>query len=108
MVVDPAGGRVGRGPDGLRHRRPDPADLESSARLLVGPINSDTNTLRASSQLVQTYAELATSWNLLEATVKEMGLEPEAADDLGAAVRTIANDTTRDPDDPRRGTERRS
>ncbi len=68
---------------------------ESSARLLVGPINSDTNTLRASSQLVQTYAEIATSSGLLLATVKEMGLEPDAAADLAGAVRTIANDTTR-------------
>ena len=68
---------------------------ESSARLLVGPINSDTNTLRASSQLVQTYAELAASHTLLEDTVVEMGLDPAAADDLEGAVRTIANDTTR-------------
>jgi capsular polysaccharide biosynthesis protein len=72
---------------------------ESSARLLVGPINSDTNTLRASSQLVQTYAELATSQPLLEATVKQLGVDaanaPDAAVDLAAAVRTIANDQTR-------------
>ena len=68
---------------------------ESSVRLLVGPINSDTNTLRASSQLVQTYAELTTSQGLLEATVKQMGFPPEAAADLAAAVRTIANDQTR-------------
>jgi succinoglycan biosynthesis transport protein ExoP len=68
---------------------------ESSARLLVGPINSDTNTLRASSQLVQTYAELTTSQGLLEATVKQMGLPLEAAADLAIAVRTIANDQTR-------------
>ncbi len=68
---------------------------EASARLLVGPINSDTNTLRASSQLVQTYAELATSQSLLENTVSEMGLPPEAAVDLAGAVRTIANDQTR-------------
>ncbi len=68
---------------------------ESSARVLVGPINSDTNTLRASSQLVQTYAELATSQGLLEATVAELDLEPEAAVILATAVRTIANDQTR-------------
>ena len=68
---------------------------ESSARLLVGPINSDTNTLRASSQLVQTYAELATSQGLLEGTVAEMNLPPEAAASLAGAVRTIANDQTR-------------
>ena len=68
---------------------------EASARLLVGPINSDTNTLRASSQLVQTYAEIATSSGLLEDTVAEMGVPPEAAAGLQGAVRTIANDTTR-------------
>jgi capsular polysaccharide biosynthesis protein len=68
---------------------------ESSARLLVGPINSDTNTLRASSQLVQTYAVLATSTGLMEATVKQMGLPADAGQDLAGATRTIANDTTR-------------
>ena len=68
---------------------------ESTARLLVGPINSDTNTLRASSQLVQTYAELATSQGLMEATVKQMGLPAGGALDLAGATRTIANDTTR-------------
>ena len=72
---------------------------ESSARLLVGPINSDTNTLRASSQLVQTYAELTTSSGLLEATVKQLGVDaaqaPNAALALAAVVRTIANDQTR-------------
>ncbi len=72
---------------------------ESTARLLVGPINSDTNTLRASSQLVQTYAELATSQGLLEATARQMGASvedaPFVAESLAAAVRTVANDTTR-------------
>lgn len=68
---------------------------ESSVRLLVGPINTDTNTLRASGQLVQTYAELAVSQPLLESTVSELGLPPEAADSLAAAVRTTANDQTR-------------
>ena len=69
---------------------------ESSARLLVGPINSDTNTLRASSQLVQTYAELATSQGLLESTVSRDGpRRPSTRSDLAGAVRTIANDQTR-------------
>lgn len=68
---------------------------ESSARLLVGPINSDTNTLRASSQLVQTYAELSTSQAMLGATVQQMGLDAGAAADLAGSVRTIANDQTR-------------
>ncbi len=68
---------------------------EASVRLLVGPINTDTNTLRASGQLVQTYAELATSQPLLESTVKELGLKPEAASELAGSVRTTANDQTR-------------
>ena len=33
---------------------------ESRVSLLVGPINTDQNTLRASGQLVQTYAQLVT------------------------------------------------
>lgn len=68
---------------------------ESSVRLLVGPINTDTNTLRASGQLVQTYAELAVSQPLLESTASELGLPADAADGLAAAVRTTANDQTR-------------
>jgi len=68
---------------------------ESSVRLLVGPINTDTNTLRASGQLVQTYAELAVSQPLLESTAKDLGLPQGAADELAGAVRTTANDQTR-------------
>ena len=79
---------------------------ESSARLLVGPINSDTNTLRASSQLVQTYAELATSSGLLEATVSEMGVEPARGRGRCRSGGRGAHDRQRHdahPDDPRRG-----
>jgi len=68
---------------------------ESTVRLLVGPINTDTNTLRASGQLVQTYAELAVSQPLLETTAAELGLSPEAVVELAASVRTTANDQTR-------------
>ena len=69
--------------------------MKSSVRLLVGPINTDTNTLRASGQLVQTYAELAVSQPLLESTASELGLPPDAADALSSSVRTTANDQTR-------------
>jgi capsular polysaccharide biosynthesis protein len=70
---------------------------ESSVRMLVGPINTDTNTLRASGQLVQTYAELATSTPLLTTTVRSLGLTPEAeaVQELAGNVRTTANDQTR-------------
>ena len=76
---------------------------ESSARLLVGPINSDTNTLRASSQLVQTYAELATSQGLLEGTVSRDG---PAARGRGRASPLRPDDRQRPdphPDHPGRG-----
>ena len=38
---------------------------EAQAQLLVGPINTDSDTLRASGLLVQTYAQLAISPPLL-------------------------------------------
>jgi capsular polysaccharide biosynthesis protein len=38
---------------------------EAEVRLLVGPLNTDVNTLRASGQLARTYAEIATSEPLL-------------------------------------------
>lgn len=68
---------------------------ESTVRLLVGPINTDTNTLRASGQLVQTYAELAVSEPLLQSAAAELGLPQDAAEDLASTVRTTANDQTR-------------
>ena len=67
---------------------------ESSAQLLVGPINTDVETLRAAGALVQTYAELATSRPLLSSTIAELGL-PLTPDELKAATNATANDVTR-------------
>jgi polysaccharide biosynthesis transport protein len=71
-----------------------PPTFESRARLLVGPINTDLNTLRAGGQLVQTYAELVTSRPLLESTVEELGLDLDASD--------LEENVTASPDDVRR------
>jgi capsular polysaccharide biosynthesis protein/Mrp family chromosome partitioning ATPase len=66
---------------------------EAQAQLLVGPINTDSDTLKASGLLVQTYAQLAISPPLLKSTAQEVGnLDPVK---LGQAVRATANDVTR-------------
>jgi succinoglycan biosynthesis transport protein ExoP len=71
-----------------------PPTYESRAQLLVGPINTDANTLRASGQLVQTYAQLATTVPLLTSAIQETGL-PITAAELAPDVRATANDVTR-------------
>lgn len=71
-----------------------PPTYEARTQLLVGPINTDINTLKASGQLVQTYAELVTSQPRLEAVLAELGL-PLTAGELRLATRATANDVTR-------------
>ena len=66
---------------------------EAQVQLLVGPINTDIDTLKASGQLVQTYAQLAISPPLLESTAREVpGVDPVK---LGLGVRATASDVTR-------------
>lgn len=67
---------------------------EARTKLLVGPINTDIDTLRAAGQLVQTYAELVTSQPLLESTIAELGLD-ESAGGLRAGIRATADDVSR-------------
>lgn len=67
---------------------------ESRASLLVGPINADNNTIRASGELVQTYAVLATSQAIVEGVVADAGLNI-SPDKLRSMIRVTANDTTR-------------
>ena len=67
---------------------------EAQVRLLVGPVNTDIDTLKAAGQLVQTYGELVSSRPLLESALAELGLD-RAAGQLRVAVRTTANDVTR-------------
>src|ERR671919_2224958 len=82
---------------------------EAEARLLVGPINTDNDTLRAASSLAKTYAALATSTPLLDATARELNLDP--SENLRRKVDVSANDVTRvltvharDPDPQRAAT----
>jgi succinoglycan biosynthesis transport protein ExoP len=67
---------------------------ETKVRLLVGPINTDIDTLRAAGQLVQTYGELVTSGPLLESTAKELGITTPIGQ-LQANIKTSADDVTR-------------
>jgi capsular polysaccharide biosynthesis protein len=48
------------------------ATHQASVRVLVGPVVADAATLRAASQLAQTYAELARTKPLMEATAAEL------------------------------------
>ncbi len=67
---------------------------EARAQLLVGPINTDVDTLKASGQLVQTYAKLVTSQPILESVIQELNL-PYTPGTLGVNVRATADDVTR-------------
>ena len=66
----------------------------ATSTLLVGPVNGDANTLRGSSLLVATYADLATSASVLDAVSTETGVSLAAGDGPGV-VRATGNDTTR-------------
>ena len=67
---------------------------ESQVKVLVGPLNTDLDTLRASGQLIQTYAQVVTTDEVLASTIQELGLDltPE---ELRSATRSTANDVTR-------------
>lgn len=65
---------------------------EAKAQLLVGPLNTDNDTMRASSSLSQTYAELATSDAILD-EVSEVTDVPRS--ELRDGVRATANGATR-------------
>jgi capsular polysaccharide biosynthesis protein len=67
---------------------------ESRARLLVGPLNTDIDTLRASGELTRTYAELATGAQVLDGAAAAMG-GSVTRDVLRRSVQANANDVTR-------------
>ena len=71
-----------------------PPTYEAQAKVLVGPLNTDTDTLRASGLLVQTYAQYVTTREVLASTIQELGLDLSPAD-LAESVRVTANDVTR-------------
>jgi polysaccharide biosynthesis transport protein len=63
---------------------------DTRAVLLVGPINTDLDTLRAAGQLAHTYAQLATSEPIVNATERRLGLR-----NLDPNISASANDVTR-------------
>ncbi len=83
---------------------------EAQVKVLVGPLNTDTDTLRASGLLVQTYAQYVTTREVLASTIQELGLDLQP-DDLAAATRATANDVTRiltiqvEADDPKQASD---
>ncbi len=71
-----------------------PPTYEARVQLLVGPYNTDTETLRAAGSLVQTYAELVTTQPLLDSAIAEV--DPElSSSELNANTRVTADETTR-------------
>lgn len=68
---------------------------EAQTRLLVGPLNTDIDTLRASGALTRTYAEIAESDQVLDRAATAAAGTPEAGRLLRRAVGANANDTTR-------------
>lgn len=71
-----------------------PPTYEAETQLLVGPFNTDRETLVASGDLVQTYSQLVTTTPLLDSAIAEAGSTLTPAD-LMLATRVTANDTTR-------------
>ena len=71
-----------------------PPTYEAETQLLVGPYNTDRDTLAAAGDLVQTYSQLVTTTPLLESAIRESGADVTPAD-LALATRVTANDTTR-------------
>lgn len=61
---------------------------DSQAVILVGPISADLETLRASGQLAQTYAQLATSRDVVNATERELGLR-NIRDSISASANAV-------------------
>ena len=62
---------------------------EARAKVLVGPVNADVNTLQAATSLAQTYAELVQDGAPIETVSDEFGRS------LGGAVRANADVSTR-------------
>jgi capsular polysaccharide biosynthesis protein/Mrp family chromosome partitioning ATPase len=71
-----------------------PPTYEAETQLLVGPYNTDRETLAAAGDLVQTYSQLVTTTPLLESAIREARVDLTPAE-LALASRVTANDVTR-------------
>jgi receptor protein-tyrosine kinase len=72
-----------------------PAAYEAEARLLVGPLSADKDTLSAAGAQARTYAALATTTPVLDATAQRSGLGDSAAAVRGKVHDVTASDVTR-------------
>lgn len=71
-----------------------PERYESHARVLVGPVNADIDTIRAAASLTETYAQIATSEEVLRGAIEELALAL-SSDDLREAMDVRTDQTTR-------------
>lgn len=71
-----------------------PPTYESRASVLVGPVSGDVDTVRAAGLLVQTFAELSTSDQVLAAAASDAGALSDASA-LRQQVRTTGDNATR-------------
>ncbi|MGP1675225.1 MAG: YveK family protein, partial [Candidatus Limnocylindrales bacterium] len=71
-----------------------PPTYEAETQLLVGPYNTDRETLAAAGALVQTYSQLVTTTPMLKSALDEFGVDTPP-EDFARSVRATANDTTR-------------
>jgi tyrosine-protein kinase len=71
-----------------------PESYAASSRLIVGPINTDAQTLKAAGQIGQTYAELATSEPIVAGVIAKLGLQVTAGE-LTREISASANEVTR-------------
>ncbi|MGH3053082.1 MAG: hypothetical protein ACRDM8_09015, partial [Gaiellaceae bacterium] len=72
-----------------------PPTYEAEARLLVGPLSGERDTLRASGELARTYAEVATLAPILDGAAQRLGLT-ESADSIKNKIEDVSSsDVTR-------------
>jgi capsular polysaccharide biosynthesis protein len=71
-----------------------PPTYQAEAKVLVGPVSADRDVLTASSSLVRTFAELASSPPVQEAALRDVGSDLTAAD-IAGDVQVRADGETR-------------
>jgi polysaccharide biosynthesis transport protein len=71
-----------------------PKVYQAEVRVLVGPLNTDLTTQRASGQIANTYAQLVTSDRITGAVIRRLGLNMRSSD-LQDAINAVPNDVTR-------------
>ena len=67
---------------------------ESEVKMLVGPINTDADTLRGAGLMIQTYGQMVTTAPILTQAINTLALDMKPGD-LAANTRVTANDATR-------------